>query len=239
MRDGALALAADRPCTRLAAFSSHCLLRGFHPVCLRPTRLWSGRGSRRQGGARYCTNDLDALGRGCSALPGSMAGGMEALSRATMLPHPRTAPPAILEPERPRRRLVLTRTPPSCVTTPLPSPSAPLGPFWFSPWGLSALVPAARLLRLACSGVLGSPRGPCSGWLVVGVVSRLWGCWCGRCSAVRGCVAGQSVKRIILCVVVARGPGRRPPGRRQEAGRWAREPSGWHWPAGGVIRSGG
>ncbi|MFF4657694.1 hypothetical protein [Streptomyces sp. NPDC001381] len=30
---------------------------------------WSGRGSWRPGGARHCTNDLDARGRVCSALP--------------------------------------------------------------------------------------------------------------------------------------------------------------------------
>lgn len=39
---------------------------------------WSGRGSGRQGGARRCTNDLDALGRTCSALPGSKVVGMGA-----------------------------------------------------------------------------------------------------------------------------------------------------------------
>lgn len=39
---------------------------------------WSGRGSGRQGGARHCTNDLDALGRDCSALPGSKVVGMGA-----------------------------------------------------------------------------------------------------------------------------------------------------------------
>jgi hypothetical protein len=39
---------------------------------------WSGRGSWRPGGARHCTNDLDAMGRVCSALPGSMVVGMEA-----------------------------------------------------------------------------------------------------------------------------------------------------------------
>ncbi|MEU1409950.1 hypothetical protein ABZ471_48630, partial [Streptomyces sp. NPDC005728] len=30
------------------------------------------------GGARYCTNDLDAMGRVCSALPGSTVYGMGA-----------------------------------------------------------------------------------------------------------------------------------------------------------------
>jgi hypothetical protein len=38
----------------------------------------SGRGSWRPGGARHCTNDLDAMGRVFSALPGSMADGMRA-----------------------------------------------------------------------------------------------------------------------------------------------------------------
>jgi hypothetical protein len=55
----------------------------FHPVCRRPARLWSGRGSWRPDGARHCTNDLDARGRVCSALPGSMAYGMGASSHAT------------------------------------------------------------------------------------------------------------------------------------------------------------
>ncbi len=40
---------------------------------------WSGRGPGRPGGARHCTTDLDALGRVCSALPGSTAYGMRAL----------------------------------------------------------------------------------------------------------------------------------------------------------------
>jgi hypothetical protein len=52
-------------------------LPSSHPVRRRPTP-WSGRGSGRQGGARHRTNDLDALGRVCSALPGSMADGMGA-----------------------------------------------------------------------------------------------------------------------------------------------------------------
>ncbi len=77
-----------------------------------PSRLpsthtpWSGRGSWRPGGARHCTNDLDARGRVCSALPGSTADGMEAPAPATHGRHSRTGPPAISEPERPRRRLV-------------------------------------------------------------------------------------------------------------------------------------
>jgi len=44
---------------------------------------WSGRGSWRPGGARHCTNDLDAMGRVCSALPGSTVDGMGALPAAT------------------------------------------------------------------------------------------------------------------------------------------------------------
>lgn len=48
---------------------------------------WSGRGPGRQGGAPNWTNDLDALGRVCSALPGSMADGMGA-------PHARPYGPA-------------------------------------------------------------------------------------------------------------------------------------------------
>jgi hypothetical protein len=39
---------------------------------------WSGRGSWRPGGARHCTNSLDAMGRVCSALCGSTLYGMGA-----------------------------------------------------------------------------------------------------------------------------------------------------------------
>ncbi len=54
---------------------------------------WSGRGSGRQGGARHCTNDLDALGRDCSALPGSKVVGMGAPQRSPRIRrHSRTAP---------------------------------------------------------------------------------------------------------------------------------------------------
>jgi hypothetical protein len=49
-----------------------------HPVCRRPARQWSGRGPWRPGGARHCTNDLDARDHARSACPGSMAGGMGA-----------------------------------------------------------------------------------------------------------------------------------------------------------------
>jgi hypothetical protein len=45
---------------------------------------WSGRGSGRPGGARHCTNDLDALGRVCSALPGSTGDGMGASPRTPL-----------------------------------------------------------------------------------------------------------------------------------------------------------
>ena len=83
--------------------NSLALLPCSHPVCHRPARLWSGRGSGRQGGAPRWTNDLDALGRGCSALPGSMAGGMGAPTFTTMNVQPPTGP-SIPEPERPRRR---------------------------------------------------------------------------------------------------------------------------------------
>ncbi len=66
---------------------------------------WSGRGSGRQGGARHCTNDLDALGRDCSALPGSKVVGMGAPRRSPRSGrHSRTAPRPIPESERPRRR---------------------------------------------------------------------------------------------------------------------------------------
>ncbi|RLV67641.1 hypothetical protein STAN_3165 [Streptomyces sp. CBMAI 2042] len=54
---------------------------------------WSGRGSGRQGGARHCTNDLDALGRDCSALPGSKVDGMGAPQRSPRSGrHSRTVP---------------------------------------------------------------------------------------------------------------------------------------------------
>jgi hypothetical protein len=44
---------------------------------------WSRRGPWRPGGARHCTNDLDARGRACSALPGSTVDGMGAPAHAT------------------------------------------------------------------------------------------------------------------------------------------------------------
>lgn len=75
-----------------------------------PSRLpsshtsWSGRGSGRQGGARHCTNDLDALGRDCSALPGTTAGGMAAPHLHHELPAVAVRVSAIPESERPRRR---------------------------------------------------------------------------------------------------------------------------------------
>ena len=76
-----------------------------------PSRLpsthtpWSGRGSGRQGGAPCRTNDLDALGRDCSALPGSMADRMGARHTRPALAN---GAPAISEPERPCRRHALT-----------------------------------------------------------------------------------------------------------------------------------
>lgn len=79
-----------------------------HPVCRRPTRMWSGRGAGRQGGARHCTNDLDARCRGRSACPGPMADGMG----VPRLSHPRSAlasgAPAILEPEAPAGGMSVT-----------------------------------------------------------------------------------------------------------------------------------
>lgn len=39
---------------------------------------WSRRGPWRPGGARYCTNDLDARDHACSASPGSAVDGMGA-----------------------------------------------------------------------------------------------------------------------------------------------------------------
>ncbi len=66
---------------------------------------WSGRGSGRQGGARHCTNDLDALGRDCSALPGSKVDGMGApTTLAPLRPALANGAPPIPESERPRRR---------------------------------------------------------------------------------------------------------------------------------------
>lgn len=57
-----------------------------------PSRLpsthtpWSRRGAGRPGGARHCTNDLDARCRVCSALPGSTADGMGARTDTTHRP---------------------------------------------------------------------------------------------------------------------------------------------------------
>nr|BFD83578.1 hypothetical protein StreXyl84_29790 [Streptomyces sp. Xyl84] len=77
---------------RQAAKSRECCLRVVAAraslINPRPSQLpsrppsthtpWSGRGPWRPGGARHCTNDLDARGRVCSALPGSTADGMGA-----------------------------------------------------------------------------------------------------------------------------------------------------------------
>lgn len=72
---------------------------------------WSGRGSWRPGGARHCTNDLDAMGRVCSALPGSMADGMGAHHARHDVPADGNgAPPTRCRPI-PRRRHVLDRWP--------------------------------------------------------------------------------------------------------------------------------
>jgi len=90
-------------------------LLSSHPVRRRPTRMWSGRGSWRPGGARHCTNDLDAMGRVCSALPGSMADGMGAPTLATMCPRPGTAPPPTRCRPIPRRRHCFDRKPPCAV----------------------------------------------------------------------------------------------------------------------------
>ena len=65
---------------------------GFHPVCRRPALLWSRRGSGRQGGARHCTNDLDALGRDCSACPGRWQAGWKLPHSAMTNPHPLAGP---------------------------------------------------------------------------------------------------------------------------------------------------
>ena len=120
-----------------------------HPVCLRPALLWSGRGSGRQGGARHCTNDLDALGRDCSALPGSMAGGMGAPALATTKPAPAGRAPSIPESERPRRR----HPHPSSFTFPTPLPRVAVAPgCWLMTW-VWWLVVWVRWVLVVWSGV--------------------------------------------------------------------------------------
>ncbi len=59
-----------------------------HPVCRRPTRMWSGLAPWCPGGAPHWTNDLDTRGQGCSALPGTTADGMTAPTSATIKPVP-------------------------------------------------------------------------------------------------------------------------------------------------------
>lgn len=51
-----------------------------------PHTPWSGCGSWRPGGAGHCTNDLDAMGRVCSALPEAMVDGNGSPTHATMGP---------------------------------------------------------------------------------------------------------------------------------------------------------
>lgn len=123
--------------------------------------MWCGRGSGRQGGARHCTNDLDALGRVCSALPGSMAGGMEAPTPTTTLLHPPAVPP-------PSRSL---SAPAGGTTTHSPPPP-------HSPYPLVAVVPGCWLtIPWAWMAGGAAPLG----WGVVLVPVRGLLCcwWCG------------------------------------------------------------
>lgn len=66
---------------------------------------WSGRGSWRPGGAPRWTNDLDAMGRVCSALPGSMAYGKGALHARPYVPAGGYGAPCSRCRPIPRRRL--------------------------------------------------------------------------------------------------------------------------------------
>jgi hypothetical protein len=82
---------------------------------------WSGRGSWRPGGARHCTNDLDAMGRVCSASPGSTVVGTGALPRTTPTdPQPGMAPPPSRCWPIPRRRHCPDRGPRSAVIASYP-----------------------------------------------------------------------------------------------------------------------
>lgn len=86
-----------------------------HPAPTRPPSThtpWSGRGAGRPGGARHCTNDLDAMGRACSPLPGSTVDGMGANpAHAPTDPQPGTVPPPSRGwPIRRRRHQALTAT---------------------------------------------------------------------------------------------------------------------------------
>lgn len=84
------------------ACTHHC--PGSHPVCRRPTRMWSGRGAWRPGGARHCTYDLDARTRVRSACLGRWQAGWEPPHAHHNAPAPAYGAPAIPESERPRRR---------------------------------------------------------------------------------------------------------------------------------------
>lgn len=113
---------------------------GHHPPQL-PSRLpsthtpWSGRGSGRQGGAPHWTNDLDALGRDCSALPGATADGMGA-------PRPRHTRPAPANGAPPSRSL---SAPAGGMIGPLPRFCG--APSWPRPYPHLARVGAARAER--------------------------------------------------------------------------------------------
>jgi hypothetical protein len=90
--------------------ASHSLRTTFRPqLPSRPPSThtpWSGRGSWRPGGARHCTNDLDAMGRVCSALAwddGGRDGSLRArpyeraaASGALSIPVPADPPPGCL-----------------------------------------------------------------------------------------------------------------------------------------------
>lgn len=81
-----------------------------------PSRLpsthtpWSRRGAGRPGGARHCTNDLDARCRVCSALPGSTADGMGAPTATPNGRHPLSEPPPSRSLSAPAGGIVLSRT---------------------------------------------------------------------------------------------------------------------------------
>ncbi len=135
-------------------------------------------------------------------------------------PAPANAPPAIPEPERPRRRLVLTRTPPHPSPPRRPPPLLPRSVLVLA-LGLSALVPAARLLRLACSGVCLESSGtlfgvagggcgvPSSGVLV-------WPLFC--CARLCGWSKRETDHPVRVCGAGPRAAGRRGEDRRRAGG---------------------
>jgi len=167
---------------------------------------WSGRGSWRPGGARHCTNDLDARGRVCSALPGSMVVGMEAPHPYPYEPAPGDGAPSIPvsadpPPEACSDLHYSVRSPRSADIDGASSRRVPA-------CGVKASVGLCRIMQVDLWAVPSSPRSGLVVWVMGGESGSV------RCI---GPWRDRSVKRDHPgASKVARGRGRAGAGRRQE-----------------------